>query len=68
MAIYHLFINGKYRFKTNSFSEVFEEIASSDYGVHEDIVIAALICDHEYHLFDFEGNRRIDLVVSTYGK
>lgn len=68
MAIYHLFINGKYRFKTNSFEEILLEINSTECVVHEDILIASLICDHEYHLFDFEGNRKIDVVVSTYGK
>lgn len=67
MAIFHLFINGKYRFKTNSFEEVFLAIAEQ-FDVHEDIIISALIVDHEYHLYDFDGNRKVDLVVSTYGK
>ena len=67
MAIFHLFINGKYRFKTNSFQEVFENIADT-FDVHEDIIISALIVDNEFHLYDFDGNRKVDIVVSTYGK
>lgn len=65
MVIYYLFINGKFRFKTNSFQEVYQEIESL---VHSDIVISDLIDRHEYHLFDSTGRRVIDVAVSTFGE
>lgn len=65
MIIYHLFINGKYKFKTNSFQEVYETFSDL---THLDIVISALIEHHEYHLYDVNGRRKIDIVVSQFGK
>lgn len=65
MIIYHLFINGKYQFKTNSFEDVYNQISSL---THMDIVISELVEHHEYHLYDSNGRRKIDIVASTYGK
>lgn len=65
MAIYHLFINGKYMFKSNSFEEVYDAFSNLE---HQDIVISSLIEKHEYHLYDVDGRRKIDIVVSIFGK
>lgn len=65
MIIYHLFINGKYQFKTNSFSEVFETFSDLE---HPDNVISQLIEKHEYHLYDSTGRRKVDIVVSQFGE
>lgn len=65
MIIYHLFINGKFRFKTNSFLECYQTFEELD---HSDNVISQLIDKHEYHLYDFSGRRVIDIVVSTVGE
>ena len=58
MIIYHLFINGKFRFKTNSFQECYSAFEELD---HSDNVINQLIDKHEYHLYDFSGKRVIYL-------
>lgn len=65
MVIYHLFMNGKFRYRTNSFYEIYQDIEE---WVHSDIVINSLIEKHEYHLYDFDGKRIIDVVVSTFGE
>lgn len=65
MAIYHLFINGKYKFKTNSFEEVFSNFSDLE---HQDNVISSLIEKHEYHLYEVDGRRKIDIVVSFFGE
>lgn len=65
MIIYHLFINGKYKYKTNSFEEVYNEFSDL---VHMDIVISDLIDNHEYHLYDSNSRRKIDIVASCFGK
>ena len=65
MIIYHLFINSKYQFKSNSFEDVYNEFKDLD---HIDVVVSELIENHEYHLYDATGRRKIDIVVSTFGK
>lgn len=64
MIIYHLFINGKYRFKTNSITDIYDTINGL---VHLDIVVSDLVENKEYHLYDSTGRRKIDIVVSTFG-
>lgn len=69
MVIYHLFFNGKYQFKTNSFEEVLDAIHSSfTTSPCVDFIIDGLISKHEFHFFDFDGNRKIDIVASTFGE
>lgn len=64
MIIYHLFINGKYQFKTNAFEEIYKITKELD---HIDIIVSELIENHEYHLYDSFGRRKIDVVVSQVG-
>lgn len=64
MIIYHLFLNGKYQFKTNSFEDVYDIFKELD---HLDVVVSELIEHHEYHLYDSNGRRKIDVVVSEFG-
>lgn len=68
MVIYHLFINGKYRFKTNSFQEILDSIdVTGPTSPNIDYVMDGLITKREFHFYDFEGNRKIDIVVSVVG-
>lgn len=64
MIIYHLFINGKYQFKTNSFMDVYDTINGLD---HLDVVVSELVEKKEYHLYDSTGRRKVDIVVSSFG-
>lgn len=69
MVIYHLFFNGRYWFKTNSFEEVLDAINDRlNNKPTVDFIVDGLISKHEYHYFDFDGNRKIDIVASTIGE
>lgn len=68
MIIYHLFINGKYRFKTNSFEEILNTVYEMFKEPSLDYIVDSLISKHEYHYFDYDGNRKVDIVASTFGE
>ena len=68
MVIYHLFLNGRHKFKTNSMEEILDCINSLPYfDVCLDYIFDGLITKHEYHFYDFEGNRKIDIIASIVG-
>lgn len=68
MVIYYLYLNGKFRFKTNSIEDILEVIRDNDrFQVNIDYVFDGLITKHEYHYYDSTGRRKIDVVCSING-